>query len=138
MSGEETTEAILRPEFPVGRVKRIVKLDKDINKVTSEALFLISSSTELFLRFITEKSAEIATEKKRKVVKLDHIRAAVKRHRPTSDFLLDSLPVSTQISEKPAAEKPRHRSVDNNPGTRRIDDFFAKSTSEAPVQINDS
>ncbi|KDP26795.1 hypothetical protein JCGZ_17953 [Jatropha curcas] len=139
MAEEENVEKTIRPQFPTGRVKKIVKLDKDINKVTSEAFFLISSSVELFLRFIAEKSTEVAVEKKRKTVKLDHIRTAVKRHQPTSDFLLDSLPLPTQ-SDKPVAKKKTHSGpVADKPvpsGTRRIDDFFSKSPNEDPVQIN--
>ncbi|KAJ9176196.1 hypothetical protein P3X46_011535 [Hevea brasiliensis] len=137
MAEEENTEGAIRPQFPTGRVKRIVKLDKDINKINSDALLLVSRSTELFLQFLSEKSAEVAIEKKRKIVKLDHIRVAVKRHQPTGDFLLDSLPVPTQLSDKPPAEKTRHDKP-LPPGTRRIDYFFAKSANEAPVQINES
>ncbi|KAJ6428361.1 hypothetical protein OIU84_023732 [Salix udensis] len=136
----ETTTT--RPEFPTGRIKRIMKLDKDINKVNADALFLVSSSTELFLRFLAEKSAEVAIEKKRKIVKLDHIRAAVKRHHPTSDFLLDSLPLPAESSEKPASDNTSGRTVTDKPapaGTRRIDQFFSKAASEElPVLINES
>ncbi|KAF2286499.1 hypothetical protein GH714_017376 [Hevea brasiliensis] len=136
MAEEENTEGAIRPQFPTGRVKRIVKLDKDINKINSDALLLVSRSTELFLKFLAEKSAEVAIEKKRKIVKLDHIRVAVKRHQPTGDFLLDSLPVPTQLSDKPPAEKTRPAPVTDKPlppGTRRIDYFFAKSANEAPI-----
>lgn len=141
MAEEENTEEVKRPQFPTGRVKRIVKLDKDINKVTSDALLMVSRSTELFLQFLAEKSAEVAMEKKRKIVKLDHIRIAVKRHQPTRDFLLDSLPVPTQLSGKPPVEKTRPTPAADKslpPGTRRIDSFFAKSANEAPVQINEN
>nr|POE51434.1 hypothetical protein CFP56_27170 [Quercus suber] len=48
MAEEENTEAI-QPELPIGRVKKIMKLDNDINKVNSEALFLVTCSAELFL-----------------------------------------------------------------------------------------
>ncbi|XP_010540407.1 PREDICTED: DNA polymerase epsilon subunit C [Tarenaya hassleriana] len=125
---EEKAEAI-RPEFPTGRVKKIMKLDKDINKVNSEALFLVSCAAELFLRFLTEKSAEVAAERKRKTVNLDHLRTAVKRHRPTSDFLLDSLPVPAQTVNRvarsvTAADKPAPA------GARRINDFFRKAETE--------
>ncbi|CAB4264007.1 unnamed protein product [Prunus armeniaca] len=101
---EENAEPIrsensqIRPEFPNTRVKRIMKLDRGINKVNSEALLLVSCSVQLFLEFLAERSAEVATEKKRKIVKLEHMRVAVKRHRPTSDFLLDELPVPSQPS----------------------------------------
>ncbi|KAF3431055.1 hypothetical protein FNV43_RR25785 [Rhamnella rubrinervis] len=140
MAEEEDTE-IVRSEFPNGRVKKIMKLDRDINKVNSEALFLVSCSTELFLRFLAERSAEIASEKKRKTVKLEHIRMAVKRHRPMSDFLLDSLPSPSQPSDHPATERSRSHSVPDNPvpaGTRRIDDFFRKPANEAQVQTKES
>ena len=64
MVEEENTETI-RPEFPIGQVKRITKLDKDINMVNSKALFLVSCSAELFLHFLAEKSVEVTIEKKR-------------------------------------------------------------------------
>ncbi|CAI0381159.1 unnamed protein product [Linum tenue] len=131
---ENVEEASIRTEFPAGRVKKIMRLDKEVNKVTSEALFIVSRSTELFLRFLAEKSAEVATEKKRKIVKSEHLRIAVKRHRPTSDFLLDSLPAPPAPQSQEEASVGRKREVANKPapaGTRRIDAFFAKSASGA-------
>lgn len=138
MEEEEITETI-RPEFPTGRVKKMMKLDKDINKVNSEALFLVSCSAELFIRFLAEKSVEVAKEKKRRIVKLEHIRTAVQRHRPTSDFLLDSLPLPSQPSDRLVTEQIHPRPVAEKPvpaGTRRIDDFFNKPTNKTPVQID--
>ncbi|KAL5760179.1 hypothetical protein ACOSQ2_019017 [Xanthoceras sorbifolium] len=138
---EEDNEETIRPEFPIGRVKKIMKLDKDINKVTSEAMFVVATSTELFLRFLAENSAKVAIEKKRKIIKLEHMRIAVKRHQPTSDFLLDSLPLPTQPLDRTATERTRPDHVPEKPlpvGTRRIDDFFRKPHSEDPVEINDS
>ncbi|ESR51278.1 hypothetical protein CICLE_v10033679mg [Citrus x clementina] len=137
---EEQNTETTRPEFPVGRVKKIMKLDEDINKVTSEALFVVSRSTELFLRFLAEKSAEAAIEKKRKTIKLGDMRVAVKRHRPTSDFLLDSLPLPIQSLDRPATGKARSRPAVEKPlpvGTRRIDRFFHKPENEVPVEIED-
>ncbi|XP_052184245.1 DNA polymerase epsilon subunit C [Diospyros lotus] len=125
----KNSEETIQPTFPSSRVKKIVKLDGDINKVNSEALFLISCSSQLFLEFIAERSARVAIEKKRKTVKLEHLRVAVKRHQPTSDFLLDSLPLPSQpVDGRPDAERTRSRtSLGDKPvpaGTRRIDDFF--------------
>ncbi|XP_021280097.1 negative cofactor 2 complex subunit alpha [Herrania umbratica] len=143
MAEDEAIDPI-RPEFPTGRVKKIMKLDKDINKINSEALFIVSCSTDLFLRFLAERSAEVATEKKKKTVKLEHLRTAVKRHRPTSDFLLDSLPMpaeSTQSVARTVTDRERSRPVADKPaaaGTRRIDHFFRKPGNEAPIQINDA
>ncbi|OVA10609.1 Transcription factor CBF/NF-Y/archaeal histone [Macleaya cordata] len=130
---QEKTE-ILRPAFPLGRIKKIMKLDPDIKKVNSEALYLISLSTDLFLQFLAEKSTEVAVDKKRKTVKLEHLRIAVKRHQPTNDFLLDSLPMPPQDSNR--SSKAQNRSAPTVEkslpvGTRRIDDFFQKSANES-------
>ncbi|XP_060214182.1 uncharacterized protein LOC132641273 [Lycium barbarum] len=127
-----TTEGTHQLQIPISRVKKIMKLDKDINKVNSEALHLIASSTELFIEHLAEKSAQVALEKKRKTVKLEHLRVAVKRHQPTSDFLLDSLPLpSSQPSDPfPKVQNRTRSSTDKTvpTGTRRIEAFFQKCT----------
>ncbi|KAL1336423.1 hypothetical protein HN51_030786 [Arachis hypogaea] len=125
-----------RPEFPTGRVKKIMRLDKDVNRVSGEALFLVSRSTELFLHFLAEKSARVAIEKKRKTVTIDHLRVAVKRHQPSSDFLLDSLPLPSQPKNLPPSTAADRRKADKPApaGTRRIDQFFRKPEVQvAPV-----
>ncbi|XP_047962988.1 chromatin accessibility complex protein 1 [Salvia hispanica] len=115
-------------EIPTRRVKNIMKLDKDISKVNAEALFLVASSSQLFLQFLAEKSAHAAVEKKRKTITLEHIRIATKRHRPTADFLLDSLPLPAE--QNPPGDRAKSR-PDKNPvpfATRSIDAFFQKTT----------
>ncbi|KAI5679367.1 hypothetical protein M9H77_10317 [Catharanthus roseus] len=126
----QIAEETHQPEIPTGRIKKIMKIDKEINRVSSEALYLISCSTELFIQFLAEKSARVALEKKKKTIKLEHLRVAVKRHQPTSDFLLDSLPVPSQPSDQHPKDRLRLR-PENKPapaGTRRIDAFFNKCT----------
>lgn len=131
---EENTEAI-QPEFPKSRVKKIMTLDKDVQRVSSEALFLISCSTELFLQLLAEKSARVAIEKKRKTVKLEHMRVAVKRHRPTSDFLLDLLPTPSETTKSdkpsPAVDRPKSDPI----CTRRIDHIFRKQEAPAEAEV---
>ncbi|KAD4180468.1 hypothetical protein R6Q59_023662 [Mikania micrantha] len=123
----ETEETTLQSSFPAGRVKRIVKLDKEINKLNSDALFLISNATELFVKFLTEKSSEVVIEKKRKGIKVEHLRIAVKRHRPTADFLLDSLPMPTEVQIPKETDRSRKNNDSSVPaGIRRIDSFFQK------------
>ncbi|KAL8535140.1 hypothetical protein ACS0TY_010963 [Phlomoides rotata] len=131
---EENPTAMDEPhklEIPTRRVKNIMKLDKDINKVNSEALFLVASSTELFLQFLAEKSASVAMEKKKRTVRIEHMRVAAKRHRPTADFLLDSLPMPPQSSEQNPPKKGTKSRSDKKPvpfATRSIEAFFQKSS----------
>ncbi|KAK6160399.1 hypothetical protein DH2020_003780 [Rehmannia glutinosa] len=102
---EENSNAIDEPhklEIPTRRVKNIMKLDKDINKVNSEALFLIASSTELFLQFLAEKSAQVVLEKKKR----------------------------TRSEQNPPKDRVKSR-PDKKPvpfATRSIDAFFRKFT----------
>ncbi|KAG5520639.1 hypothetical protein RHGRI_033276 [Rhododendron griersonianum] len=128
----DTTEETIAPSLPPSRVKRIMKLDKEVNKVNAEALFLVSCCTELFLEFLAEESARVAVEKKRRTVKLEHLRVAVKRHQPTSDFLLESLPVASEpVLDRPKAAERNRGQTSEKPvpaGTRRIDDFFRKDS----------
>ncbi|XP_027337582.1 dr1-associated corepressor [Abrus precatorius] len=136
MAEEEEKAVSSEPEFPKSRVKKIMTLDEEVKRVSSEALFLVSRSTELFLQYLAENSAQVAIEKKRKTVKLEHIRMAVKRHRPTRDFLLDSLPLPSQPTKPdgptPAGDRPKSNTAP--PGTRRIDHFFRKPESENQTQ----
>ncbi|PKU66067.1 transcriptional activator HAP5-like isoform X3 [Dendrobium catenatum] len=126
-TGEPGSDAgVLTPSFPTGRVKRIIKMDEDIKKVSSEALFLISLSTELFIEFMAEKAGNAAARKRRKTVKLEDLRTAITGHSPTADFLLDCLPETSKpppilAGKKNESEKPLP------PGARRIDEFFSKS-----------
>lgn len=128
----DTTEETIAPSLPPSRVKRIMKLDKEVYKVNAEALFLVSCCTELFLEFLAEESARVAVEKKRRTVKLEHLTVAVKRHRPTSDFLLESLPVASEpVVDRPKAAERNRGQIAEKPvpaGTRRIDDFFRKDS----------
>ncbi|CAA6672735.1 unnamed protein product [Spirodela intermedia] len=131
---EEAGEAgVLHLSFPPGRVKRIMKLDREINKVNSEAVFLISLSTDLFLTLLAEKAGEVTLAKKKKSVRMDHLLSAARSHPPCRDFLLDSISLPTKTLPPPEAKQaPPKIAKPLPPGTRRIDQFFRKPSSVAP------
>ncbi|XP_076904116.1 nuclear transcription factor Y subunit C-3-like [Bidens hawaiensis] len=126
----ETEPTLLQSSFPPARVKRIMKLDTEINKINSDALFAISNATEMFLKLLAEKSMQVTVEKKRKTIKAEDMRIAVKRHRPTADFLLDSIPVDTVEPKANRSRKSNEKDKDlgsgSGSGTRGIDSFFKK------------
>ncbi|KAI4383609.1 hypothetical protein MLD38_009423 [Melastoma candidum] len=124
-----------RPCLPTARVKKIVYLDREIRRVSTEALHLVAVATDLFLGSLADRSAGVAKEKKRKTVRLEHLRLAVKRHRPTADFLLDSLPpaVATETGSGKPEDKARKKGNDVREapeGVRTIDNFFSKAGNE--------
>ncbi|XP_077221285.1 nuclear factor Y, subunit C13 [Tasmannia lanceolata] len=133
MEEDDKVESILSSEFPLGRVKKIVKADNEIKKVNSEAILLISLSTQLFLRFLSQESLQIVLQKKKKTIKLDHLRVAAKTHLPTNDFLIDSLSLPSQPSIPPSKPKIKSNLQTQKIPTRRIDDFFCKSAEDSAL-----
>ncbi|XBI25551.1 nuclear transcription factor Y subunit C-6-like [Triticum dicoccoides] len=137
VAGEEEAEAQpLQTVLPLGRVKRIMRVDSEIKKVTAEASLLIAAATELFLGSLAAGAHTAASQGGRRTVRAAHVRAAVRAHRPTADFLLDCLPAAAEAAPRvarsgsdgaaavaeAAVPKPLPR------GTRRIDGFFQKVT----------
>ncbi|VAH73655.1 unnamed protein product [Triticum turgidum subsp. durum] len=137
VAGEEEAEAQpLQTVLPLGRVKRIMRVDSEIKKVTAEASLLIAAATELFLGSLAAGAHTAASQGGRRTVRAAHVRAAVSAHRPTADFLLDCLPAAAEAAPRvarsgsdgaaavaeAAVPKPLPR------GTRRIDGFFQKVT----------
>ncbi|KAM3347474.1 hypothetical protein ACQJBY_021431 [Aegilops geniculata] len=134
--GEEAEAQPLQTVLPLGRVKRIMRVDSEIKKVTAEASLLIAAATELFLGSLTAGAHTAASQGGRRTVRAAHVRAAVRAHRPTADFLLDCLPAAAEAAPRvarsgsdgaaavaeAAVPKPLPR------GTRRIDGFFQKVT----------
>ncbi|KAJ4765934.1 hypothetical protein LUZ62_076309 [Rhynchospora pubera] len=133
----------LTTSFPQGKVKRMMKLDRDIKKATSEATFAISLATELFIQFLTAGAHAQMTSRGRRIVRGEYVRSAVRAHQPTADFLLDCLsqppaPASrrgtgaTCQTEREGKDKDddKEKEKKGKPlprGTRRIDQFFQKT-----------
>ncbi|CAM0880070.1 unnamed protein product [Alopecurus aequalis] len=136
VQAEAAEEAeVLSTVLPLGRVKKIMRVDRDIKKVTAEASLLIAAATELFLGSLAAGAHASASQRGRRAVRAADVRAAARAHRPTADFLLDCLPAAEEAprAARPgsngapaaaaaAAPKPLPR------GTRRIDGFFQKVT----------
>ncbi|KAK1662122.1 hypothetical protein QYE76_050281 [Lolium multiflorum] len=130
---EAAAEAeVLSTVLPLGRVKKIIRVDRDIKKVTGEASLLIAAATELFLGSLAAGAHTAATQRGRRGLRAADVRAAARAHRPTADFLLDCLSTAEEApraarsgsdaAAPPAVPKPLPR------GTRRIDGFFQKVT----------
>lgn len=54
--------------FPLARIKKIMKADKDVNLVSADAVNLISVATEMFLDSFVKKASEISQNEKRRTI----------------------------------------------------------------------
>lgn len=84
--GEEGGERSLEGEkfvapFPITRVKRIIKLDKDVRLVTSDAIALIAQATALFVQNLSSASFTVMLRTKRKTIRGPDVVLAAKSTR---------------------------------------------------------
>ncbi|PVU99330.1 hypothetical protein BB559_000807 [Furculomyces boomerangus] len=88
--------------FPISRVKRIIKEDKNITALTTEATFLVSKAVEMFVREITANSYKICNHDKRKTIKYKDMSETV-QNIDKYYFLEDIIPstVSASGTKKP-------------------------------------
>ncbi|KAJ4752207.1 CCAAT-HAP5 transcription factor [Rhynchospora pubera] len=142
----------LTTSFPQGKIKRMMKLDRDIKKATSEATFAISLATELFIQFLTAGAHAQMTSRGRRIVRGEHVRSAVRAHQPTADFFLDCLlqlpaPSSRRTTgvtcqtEGEAKGNEKEKETMGKPlprGTRRIDQFFHKTSVDADTSKDEN
>lgn len=54
--------------FPLARIKKIMKADKDVNLVSADAVNLISLATEMFLDSFVKKASDISQSEKRRTI----------------------------------------------------------------------
>ncbi|WWC64801.1 uncharacterized protein I303_107415 [Kwoniella dejecticola CBS 10117] len=99
--------------FPVSRIKKIIKADKELDNMSSEAVFMISVATEYFIKHFMEEGYTKARLEKRKIVNYKDMAAVVARSEEF-DFLKDVIPQPMSLSE--ALERRKQKiSTDENP-----------------------
>ncbi|WWC95185.1 hypothetical protein V866_002040 [Kwoniella sp. B9012] len=100
--------------FPISRVKKIIKADKELDNMSSEAVFMISVATEYFIKHFMEEGYTKARLEKRKTVNYKDMAAVVARSEEF-DFLKDVIPQPINLSE--ALERRKQKLAnDENPG----------------------
>ncbi|KAH7316249.1 hypothetical protein KP509_21G085100 [Ceratopteris richardii] len=146
-AGDELSEngAIV---FPIARVKRIIKLDKDIRVVAADASNLIALASQLFLEHLATMAHASAIKRKRKTISVEDVKSAVKSEPRTGEFLAEALndilchgqqdiseseddaengyaQANDQVKKKAKVAKKPLQEVSS--GTRKIADFFSNS-----------
>ncbi|WWC72210.1 uncharacterized protein I206_106172 [Kwoniella pini CBS 10737] len=98
--------------FPISRIKKIIKNDKELENMSSEAVFMISVATEYFIKHFMEEGYTKARLEKRKIVNYKDMAAVVARSEEF-DFLKDVIPQPMNLSE--ALERRKQKmSIEEN------------------------
>ncbi|WVQ94891.1 hypothetical protein IAU59_001977 [Kwoniella sp. CBS 9459] len=110
--------------FPISRVKRIVKADKDLENMSNEAVFMVAVATEYFVKHFMEEGYTKARLEKRKIVNYKDLASVVARSEEF-EFLKDVIPTPITMSE--ALERRKQKlSGEENPSSNGEDVSFAQ------------
>ena len=63
--------------FPIGRIKRIMKMDPDVRVVTPEASFLVSKSLELFVESLVWEAHRYTEQSRKKTMQKHDVDRAI-------------------------------------------------------------
>ncbi|KAN0064615.1 DNA-directed DNA polymerase epsilon, subunit C [Thecaphora frezii] len=96
--------------FPIARVQRIIKADRDVDICSREATFLISMATELFVKKFTDEAYTNARLDKRKVVGYKDLSKAVQQN-DYLDFLKEVVPTPLTLSAALAERQAKQAQV---------------------------
>ncbi|GMT28142.1 hypothetical protein PFISCL1PPCAC_19439 [Pristionchus fissidentatus] len=106
MSTKYLREASRNQVLPLARVKKIMKIDENVQKqmIAADAPLLLSVASEMFIEELTLRSWEVTEEAKRKTLQKVDVATASVRH-DHMDFLIDIIP-RTGIIPRPK-ESPK-------------------------------
>lgn len=107
--------AIAQPTFPLARVSRIVKADRDVEATSKDAIWTIAVATELFIKHLTDSAVASARLDKKKTVTYKELANAVEAQNEFF-FLQDIVPQPVALNKaferrKALEEENRARAV---------------------------
>jgi hypothetical protein len=91
--------------FPIARVKKIMKIDGDVKKMTVDAVRGVAAAVEMFLKQSVEGTAAITVSTGHRQIHDSHFRRFVSNHEEY-DFLPNCLPPSSRVP-KASSSKAR-------------------------------
>ncbi|KAK5575162.1 hypothetical protein RB653_010418 [Dictyostelium firmibasis] len=82
-------------QLPVARIKRIMKSDKDVKLISSDAVMLVTKSTEMFLQYLVKEASKSCGTKK-KTLQYKDLASTIKDVE-NLDFLSEIIPEKVSI-----------------------------------------
>ncbi|KAJ1959889.1 hypothetical protein IWQ62_004432 [Dispira parvispora] len=98
--------AVPTPVFPMSRVKKVIKEDRDIHLCSADAVYAIALAAQLFVENLSRLGQECALEGKRKTLAYKDL-AKVVKDTERLEFLVDLIP--TPMPLKSALEKRKRQ-----------------------------
>lgn len=94
--------------LPLARIKRLMKVEQEVNKVASEVPLLFSRMTEIFIQELTLRAWQYTQKGKRRILQRGDICLAAKSS-DIFDFLIYLMPRSNGIVELNINAQPKYK-----------------------------
>jgi histone H3/H4 len=149
---EHPAPAAKKPALlPLSIVKKVMVLDKDVSRVSSEGVWLMARAAECFLEMLTERCATAALSRKRRTIKMDELEHVIRRDKKLVEVGLKAVlhtpadkendaPAEDDSAEAPATKRQKketsttHKTVKKvveDPKVQKITSFFTKTVQPA-------
>ena len=77
-SGEGEEEKVTKLfRFPLGTIKKLVKLDEDVHMASQDAVFIISKASELFIETLSTEAFSFTSKNKKKTIQKNDVDTAI-------------------------------------------------------------
>ncbi|WOO81510.1 Putative transcription factor [Vanrija pseudolonga] len=107
--------------FPISRIKRIIKADKELDMMSAEATFLVAVATEYFIKHFMEEGYMKARLEKRRIVNYKDMANVVERSEEF-EFLKDVIPLPITMSEALELRKKKLAQADESESSSSEED----------------
>ncbi|XP_064405521.1 nuclear transcription factor Y subunit gamma-like isoform X2 [Halichondria panicea] len=79
------------PEFPLARIKKIMRMDEDVRMISAEVPVMFSKAVDVFISELSIRAWHITEESKRRTIQCSDIAMAITNN-DMYDFLIDIVP----------------------------------------------
>uniref|UniRef100_A0A1I7TCI1 CBFD_NFYB_HMF domain-containing protein n=1 Tax=Caenorhabditis tropicalis TaxID=1561998 RepID=A0A1I7TCI1_9PELO len=76
---EERNEDLVKSQLPLGRVKKVIRMNPDVEMLNSEALQLMAKAAEMFIKELSNAANQNAGMEKRKTIQAKDIDKAIQK-----------------------------------------------------------
>lgn len=95
--------------FPIARVRKIIKRDKEVKQISKEATNMIAKATDLFVAFLSDQTVSFTQKRRKRTVNQLDVLQAVHTGADSLDFLVEDFLTPEQLNEELAKAKKRRQ-----------------------------
>ena len=104
--------------LPLARVRKIMKLDKEVKNSSKEAALMVQWCTELFLGQLTDEAYGVCKKQRKKMIKYEDISATVRKNEQMLFLAQDFPPINRRSKASSMSKTKKNKSLDKEQAIR--------------------